>query len=311
MNSQPVSTHMPTGRQSRCTHREACSPRGGRTSQIIVNADDFGRSTAINEAVCRAHREGILTSASLMVSGEAAEEAVDLARRMPSLAVGLHLVLCDGSSILPHDEVPHLVDPQRHFRHDPLRAGLCYFASPQAKAEVAREVAAQFEWFAATGLPLSHVDGHCHLHLHPTVLDCVLPLAARYGAGGLRIPHDCLWRALRCDRRRTATKLLWGGLFTLLAHWSRKKLRTYDLPAASRTFGLFQSGHMRSDYLVDVITHLRAPTAEIYFHPTTGPRTDGFGPNPGDLEALLNPAVKAAVERHGRELATYATLRAG
>ena len=138
-------------------------------SQIITTADDFGRSPAINAAIIRAHREGILTAASLMVTGDAWQEAVQLARANPTLAVGLHLVVSNGRAVLPPTQIPHLVDASGRFPDDPLRLGLRYAFDRAAQRELAAEVAAQFARFAATGLPLSHVDGHQHLHVHPVV----------------------------------------------------------------------------------------------------------------------------------------------
>src|SRR6266511_432980 len=126
--------------------------------KLIMTADDFGASAAVNAAVLRAHREGVLTSASLMVTGDAAGEAVALARATPSLAIGLHVALADARPALP-----------------------------------AREVQTQFERFAATGLALAHVDGHHHLHLHPAVFPLVARLASRFGAQGIRLP----WEGLR------------------------------------------------------------------------------------------------------------------
>ena len=146
--------------------------------KLILGADDFGRSTAINRAVEQACKAGMITSASLMVAGDAFEEAVDMARQMPSLAVGLHVVLVDGRAVLPPAAIPHLVDGERRFPRDPFRAGLGYaLLSRRGREELDRELAAQFERFASTGLPLSHVDGHCHLHVHPTVFRRLLPLA--------------------------------------------------------------------------------------------------------------------------------------
>src|SRR4051794_9597444 len=95
--------------------------------RLIVNADDFGRSHSINEAVIGAHREGILTSASLMVNESAAGEAVELARENPKLGVGLHLTVLLGRSALPKEQIPHLVDADRNFREEPIRTGLRYF----------------------------------------------------------------------------------------------------------------------------------------------------------------------------------------
>src|SRR6266550_4572582 len=95
--------------------------------RLIVNADDFGRSASINQAVIRAHREGILTSASLMVNEPAFEEAVELARANPKLGVGLHLTLICGHSALPADKIPGLVNAQKEFTQSPAQAGFRYF----------------------------------------------------------------------------------------------------------------------------------------------------------------------------------------
>src|SRR4051812_13107841 len=122
--------------------------------RLIVNADDFGASESINAAVIDAHRRGILTTASLVVNGAAAPQAVELAKANPRLGVGLHLTLCCGSSALPHSQIPALVDPQSRFRDDPVRAGMLYFFSSAARRELALEIAAQFEKFARSGLRL-------------------------------------------------------------------------------------------------------------------------------------------------------------
>src|SRR2546422_7510563 len=95
--------------------------------RLIVNADDFGRSYSINQAVIRAHREGILTTTSLMVNGEAADEAVELARQNPRLGVGLHLTLVCGTSVLKPGEIPGLVDGDGSFSGNPIATGVRYF----------------------------------------------------------------------------------------------------------------------------------------------------------------------------------------
>ncbi len=172
--------------------------------EVIFNADDFGRSSAINRAVLQAHREGVLTSASLMVAGDAAAEAVDLARATPALAVGLHLVLSDGRASSPPREIPHLLDGSDCFPANPAQVWIRYIFSPAARAEMVREVRAQFERFAATGLPLDHVNAHQHIHMHPAVFAALLPLARQYGAGGVRLPRDDFGLAMRYDRRDAA-----------------------------------------------------------------------------------------------------------
>ncbi len=157
---------------------------------LIVTADDFGAAVEVNQAVETAHRDGILTAASLMVAGPAAADAVERARRMPSLRVGLHLVLVEGRPILPPSAVPDLVDETGHFRADMVQAGVAMALSRSVRRQLANEIASQFYAFQATGLPLDHVNAHKHFHLHPVIAGLIIKLGRRYGVGGARAPVE-------------------------------------------------------------------------------------------------------------------------
>ena len=139
--------------------------------QLVVTADDFGLAREVNEAVEEAHRGGILTAASLMVGGAAAADAVRRAKAMPSLRVGLHLVLVEGRPMLPAAAIPDLVDANGNFRDDMARAGAAIFFQSNVRRQLEEEVEVQFEAFRATGLPLDHVNTHKHFHLHPRPWD--------------------------------------------------------------------------------------------------------------------------------------------
>lgn len=276
--------------------------------QVIITADDFGASASINAAVMRAHREGVLTSASLMVCGDAAEEAVALARATPDLAVGLHVVLAAGRPALAPEEIPHLVDAGGQLRSNPVWAGVEYALSQRARSELAREVEAQFARYAATGLPLDHVDGHLHLHLHPAVLEHVLDLAERYSASGVRVPRDDLWLSLPFDTQRAPLKLVWAATIGPLCRWALGRLEGRRLRAVERVYGLMQSGRMSESYVVRALETMRASTAEFYLHPDEAPARHGLGPNPLDLATLLSPAVRDVIRRRGLHLASYTSL---
>src|SRR5256885_1023189 len=118
--------------------------------RLIVNADDFGRSPSINEAVIRAHQEGILTTASLMVNEPAFEEAVKLAKATPRLGVGLHLTLLCGHSALASEKIPGLVNGQREFTDSPATAGFRYFFRRELREQLHSEIHAQFRKFRET-----------------------------------------------------------------------------------------------------------------------------------------------------------------
>jgi len=277
--------------------------------KLIVTADDFGRSRDINAAIVQAHRRGVLTAASLIVSGEAFDEAVMLARELPTLAVGLHVVLVDGRPVLPRDRVSCLVNDKGLFPGAPARLGIRYFFDPRARRQMAQELDAQFRRFAETGLKLAHVDGHQHMHLHPAVFPLLIQLAQRYEAGGIRLPHDDLRFALRYDRRRRLIKTVWTMAFGLLSRRCRRRLRGTSLAAAERVYGLMQTGRMKQAYVLALLRHIQAESAEIYFHPTVGSRTDELGPNPEELQTLLSPEVKEVIERRKFTLCAYPDLR--
>jgi chitin disaccharide deacetylase len=277
--------------------------------RVVVAADDFGSSPEVNAAILTAHRQGVLTSASLMVAGDAVGEAVSMARGMPQLAVGLHIVVVDGPATLAPHQIPHLVQSNGRFPSDPLPVGLRYAFSRAARQELAAELHAQFERFAATGLPLAHVDGHHHMHLHPAVFDLLLPLAEVYGARGVRLPREDLRLALAHSRERAGTKVLSALVFGLLRHRCERKLRGCDLIVADRVYGLTQTGQMHEAYVLELIRRLQVPTAEVYFHPSTASSGGNLGPNHGDLHTLLSPAVRRAFEERGISLATYPGLR--
>ncbi|MGA7614337.1 MAG: hopanoid biosynthesis-associated protein HpnK [Thermoanaerobaculia bacterium] len=276
---------------------------------VIINADDFGRTVEINAAIERALREGVLTSASLMVTGDAVEEAVKIALRFPQLAVGLHVVVASGRAVLSHADLPTITGPEGKFPDDPARQGIRCFFNPAARDELSREIAAQFERFAATGLRLAHVDGHLHMHMHPVVFDRMLPLARKYGAGGIRIPADDLGLALRYDHRDLITKLGWALSFAALGWRARRKLRHEPFATVERVYGLMQSGRMEERYVLRVLSALSASTAELYFHPSTISLGEALGPNPTDLDTLVSPGFRAALESAGLTLSTYRTLR--
>src|ERR1700761_7238600 len=158
--------------------------------RLIVTSDDFGASLTVNEAVELAHTQGILTAASLMVAGDAAADAMARAKRLPTLGVGLHLVLVEGRPMLPASQVPDLIDATGHFRTNMALAGVNFFFRPQVRRQLAAEIEAQFAAFAATGLPLDHVNAHKHFHLHPTIAGLILSIGARYGLAAARAPIE-------------------------------------------------------------------------------------------------------------------------
>ncbi|MFY9610597.1 MAG: hopanoid biosynthesis-associated protein HpnK [Blastocatellia bacterium] len=281
--------------------------------RVIINADDFGMSEAVNEAVIRAYNEGVLTTTSLMVAGDAFDEAVKLARENPGLGVGIHLVTVVGRSVLPKAEIPSLVDENRNFSNNPATAGLTYFFSPHARRELRKELAAQFAKFHSTGLPLSHIDGHLHLHVHPVIFNAALELGEMYGCRRMRVPEEELRLAIAYDRANSTQKRVHALLFRGLARWMKHKLKARGFTFAQRVYGNLQSGRMSERYFLYALDHLTAETNEIYFHPAVyreGARSDEERQCALEFEALTSSTVKRRIGELGIKAANYVEIEA-
>ena len=276
---------------------------------LIINGDDFGYSQAVNRAIIQAHREGVLTSASLMVNESAAGEAVELAKANPNLAVGLHLVLVLGKAALPHTQIPHITDAEGRFTNSSFQAGIQYYFSSAARRELRHEMRAQFERFVATGLNFSHVDGHTHLHQHPVIFEELIRLCEEFDVRRVRVVKGEMRLSLQLDRKHLPIKLVWGTVFNLLGRWCEKRLAGHDFIQPQKVYGLLQSGNMNEGYLLGLLNQMEATTSEIYAHPLaldadeTAKRENPGGPR--ELQALTSQRVRQAIETAGFRLATY------
>lgn len=255
--------------------------------QLIVTADDFGAAREVNEAVEIAHRDGILTAASLMVAGPAAADAVAVAKRNPGLCVGLHLTLVQDRPTLPAAQIPDLVDADGFFRSDMARTGAAMFFLPRVRRQLAAEIEAQFRAYAATGLPLDHVNTHKHFHLHPTIASEMVRIGKRYGMNAVRVPFET---------------------DNAVASWQKRRFRANGLRVPDRVYGLKWSGAMTADRVASIVTDLPEGLNEIYMHPATGPYP---GSAPGyryceELAALLDKQVIEKIKSSGYRCGGFA-----
>lgn len=280
---------------------------------LIVSADDFGLSSGVNAGILRAHREGVLTNASLMVNGAGFEEAVELALAQPSLAVGLHLVLLQGRATLPPSRIPGLVDATGMFRNAPVAVGLRYFFTPGLRAQLEREICAQLERFVQTGLPLSHVDGHLNIHMHPSVLNILLRVKDRYGIRAMRLPREPLSLSLHADGREPLRKRLESITFRQLDRFATPRLAAAGVRHADQVFGLHNSGHITESFWEAILPHLPQGVTEIYTHASqVDDEARRWRPAnyecEGELAALTSVSLRSALEARGIERISYRDL---
>lgn len=269
--------------------------------RLVVNADDFGRSAAINAAVARAHREGILTSASLMVNEAAAGEAVELARENPRLGVGLHLALACGHAALAPEKIPDLADAKGQFSNNAVEAGCRYFFSKACRAQLRLEIEAQFERFRATGLKLDHVNGHLNMHLHPVVFRILMENAERWHINAMRLTRDYFL----LNARLASGQWLYRGshalIYGLLSARARPALARQKIRHTGAVFGLLQNARVDTAFVQRLLPELPPGNSELYSHPSL----DHFR---NEFDALIDPAVRSRVEELGVQLIRYQDL---
>jgi chitin disaccharide deacetylase len=269
--------------------------------RLIVTADDFGRSPGINEAVRRAHQQGLLTCASLMVNEPACAEAVQIAQANPGLGVGLHLTLLHGRAALPPAQIPNLVDAAGRFSDQPVATGWRYFFRRGLRAELFREMAAQFERFHATGLPLDHVNGHLHLHLHPTVFGLLVEHARAWGLRTLRLTSDPLALNAQLAGGHWCSRLSHWFIYRCLSARARPVLRQLNIRHTARVFGLLQSSRVDEPYLEGLLERLPEGDSELYSHPS-------LDDSRAEFDALVSPRVRALLAAGGIRLIRYQDL---
>jgi hopanoid biosynthesis associated protein HpnK len=232
-----------------------------------------------------------------MVGAPAAVRAVEIARRLPRLAVGLHLALVDAEPVLPPSAVPDLIDKRGRFRPNMALSGAAMFFLPRVKRQMRAEIRAQFEAFRATGLKLDHVNAHKHFHLHPSILSAVIELAREFGAPAVRTPLEP--RAVLAQAEATGPHL---SALAPLARVQRTRLRRAGIKAPDQVFGLAWSGAMTERRLSRLVGHLAEGVTEIYTHPATSSAFAGAAPGyryEEELAALTSPELRRQIAASG------------
>ena len=265
---------------------------------IIINADDFGRHAEINRAVEEGLVHGCLRSATVMPGGAAFAGAIDIARRHEELGLGVHFTLVDGHPILPPEEIPSLVGSEGDFLPDHTALLKRYLKGGVNLEEVRRELAAQLQKIEATGIPISHVDSHQHMHTLPGIIDIVLDLAARAGIRAVRTPRTPLFAGAFGGLGQLVGRL---GLSTL-ARLAACKAHRRGLLTPDNFAGIVAGEAVSEGELLHLIAHLPQGTTEVMMHP--GTKNDVLQEDSGwqhdfeaELAAILSPRVGEALRK--------------
>lgn len=295
-----------------------------RVRRLIVNADDFGLTAGVNRAIAQAHNNGVVTSATLMAAGSCFEDAVGLARGLPKLSVGCHVVLIDGSPLQPASKIATLIATQDGERGQ-FRNRLSSFAAAALTgrihaAQVEVEATGQIRKIQSAGISVSHVDTHKHTHLFPAVLAPLLRAARACGIRTVRNPFVIgqAWPgyALRKPgllKRFVQVQVLRG----ILSSRFREEVKRSGLATPDGSFGIVETGYLSQLLLDPIIDSIPDGTWELVCHPgyvdaeLTQVNTRLQGSRLQELELLTSPATRERLAQRGIQLISYNDFASG
>jgi len=285
-------------------------PGMDEAKRLIVNADDLGLHASVNRAIFRAHREGIVTSSTILVGGTAFNEALSGIKENPELGVGVHLCLVDQFPVSDPVHIPTLVNAEGRFfstyglflRH--------YLLGKIDLVDVRRELEAQISMAIEGGITPTHLDSHQHLHLLPRISRLVFDLSRKYGIKRIRIPAESAMSGLKADSWKRRFQ---GKLVSLLAEARRREFGRLGMLMPDHFVGFARGGRMDAPAWRNLIPRLRGGVTEVMVHP--GDDNKALTAYSGwdyhwseELKALTDPEIRSSLEAHGIQLIHYGDI---
>ena len=284
---------------------------------LIVNADDLGWTEGVNRGIAEAHRNGIVTSASLLANGAAFASGVDLARTTPGLGVGVHLNLSDGEPVADPESVISLLNDRAEFAGKPESLLLRLARKTVSLNEVEQEWDAQIQKVRDGGIQPTHLDGHKHVQMLPGLFEIALRLAKRHGIGAVRISHEesSLRAALSAGAKQKGRVVIKQGVqargLKLLARDARELAERAGIATADYFCGIAQTGELTKEGVLRLLEILPEGTTELMGHPgyvdadLAKSRTRLQASRQAEVEILTDTAVRNLVASQGIRLIDY------
>lgn len=282
------------------------------SKQLIVNADDFGRHVLIDRAVELGVQQGLIRSATVMVTGAAFEDAIALARRTPALGLGLHVTLVNARPVLPKEQIPSLIDPATGELWPDHGVFVKRFLAGKIKLpEVAKECRAQLDVFLSTGLVPTHLDSHQHMHVLPGIIDIVIDLCLDHGIPAVRIPAIPV--SLFATRLTNLGEQVGRTGLHVLAERARRKALAAGLRAPDHFGGIVAGEAVDKKALRTILLQLKDGTTEIMLHPGTDnkvliPATAWDHDFEAELAGVTDPGMVDLVKQLGVTVGNFSDL---
>lgn len=276
--------------------------------KLIINADDFGRHLLVNSAVIHGHSSGCITSASLMPSGVAFQDAIDQAANYPNLGIGIHLTLIGEIPVLSPDKVPSLVDNEGFLCKEYPQFMSRFFQGRINLREVRAELTAQIDKVINHDVAVTHIDSHQHLHVLPGIIDIVLDIAATYKIKAIRIPAVPI--RFTGGYPYKFNQFIGRSGLVLLAKLAKAKAKRRGFKIPDHFFGIVAGGCLREKCLLDIVQHLPNGVSEVMVHPGDNDRVlsaDGGWSHhfEEELNAVSSVQVASLIREQNITLASF------
>jgi chitin disaccharide deacetylase len=283
--------------------------------RLIVNADDLGLTAGVNRAILKARRDGIVTSATLMANGSAFSDATQLVRSAPTLSVGCHTVLIDGSPVSDPSQVSTLLQPHSSQFHSSLIgfAGLALRGrlDPQ---QIETEAAAQIRRIQSAGITVSHLDTHKHTHMFPKVLAPLLRAAQTCGIPSIRNPFESVSLSHFLEQPSAWKRWMEVRALNRFAASFRSAVERAGLFTTHGIIGIMATGTLTQRWLRFMLQNLPEGTWELVCHPGYNDsqlhtvQTRLRESREEELRVLTSPETREILSQRGIELISYHAL---
>ncbi len=279
--------------------------------RLIINADDFGLCESVNKGIVEAHTKGVLTSTTIMANMPAAEQAVDLAKNLPTLGLGVHLNLTAGKPLCQDNTVKLILDSQGHFALSPGKLALASLITGKVRTAIETELASQIQWLIDKGIKPTHLDSHKHIHSFPTIFPIVCRLAKRFGVSAIRYTFEpkqvchLPWPVTDRESRKRASLV---RTMAKINRWQNPSFFKTDALLGVAHVGTINAAFMRAVSLYNI-----ASTAELMTHPgytydLDATRTRLVKQREVELEALCSEKTKQYFKNAGIKFVHYGQL---
>lgn len=289
--------------------------------RVIINADDFGLSKGINKGIIRGYREGVLTSASLIVNMPGFEDAVSLIRENPGLDIGLHINFFRGTPILSVYKVRSLINKKGRFLGNIFKIAAGVYRRRLSLTELEAESDAQIKKALDRGINITHLDSEKHLHLISKVYKIIVKLAKKYGINKIRNINEYPYvlKFMPSDTSILSSSLCKTSLLQFLSKRAKRINSIYSIKTADYSFGIMDTGKMTLEKYERLFNCLKSGTTEISCHPgyideewlRPPLNTEKYYINLSrerELDTLLSARLKEIIRDSDIELINYAQL---